>query len=158
MAIRKNKNGNGANSLLKQIEKVKEGNEEQDNSNLDTLVGKSNAESTENTNNIVQKQNSGNMVNDKKNLTEIKIEETNKQTKKQKVNELVHPEVEDFSMKRSYALKPSTYLKLQELKVFDLAKIKLEYAALNYNDIVDMAICQFHDNIKAKIAKKENSK
>ena len=47
MAIRKNKNGNGANSLIKEIEKVKEGNEKQDDANLDILVGKGNKKSTE---------------------------------------------------------------------------------------------------------------
>ncbi len=157
MAIRKNRNGNGANSLIKEIEKVKEGIEEQDNSNLDTLIGKDNLESPEDSKKDIH------TVNDKEKSNKSKIKEIKNineedNPKKQKVNELVHPQVEDFTMKRSYALKPSTYLKLQELKVFDLAKIKLEYAALNYNDIVDMAICQFHDSIKIKIAKKEDRK
>lgn len=156
MAIRKNKNGNGATSLIKEIEKVKEGIEEQDNSSLDTLVGKSNVDPHKGNNDIIQKQSSKNTDDNENKNDEIKKQTYN--SKKQKANELVHPQVEDFTMKRSYALKPSTYLKLQELKVFDLAKIKLEYAALNYNDIVDMAICQFHDSIKSKISKAEDHK
>lgn len=156
MAIRKNKNGNGATSLIKEIEKVKEEIEEQDNSSLDTLVGKNNVDPHKENNDIIQKQSSKNTDDNENKNNGIKKQTYN--SKKQKVNELVHPQVEDFTMKRSYALKPSTYLKLQELKVFDLAKIKLEYAALNYNDIVDMAICQFHDSIKSKISKAEDHK
>lgn len=166
MAIRKNKNGNGANSLIKEIEKVKEGNEKQDDSNLDILVGKGNVKTSEDKN-IIQKQNNENIlnkVNDKEKVLKNNVEKIQKHgntehnPQKQKVNELVQPKEEDFTMKRSYSLKPSTYLKLQELKVFELAKIKLEYAALNYNDIVDMAICQFYSNIKTKISKETDRK
>ena len=167
MAIRKNKNGNGATSLIKEIEKVKEGNEKQDDSNLDILVGKGNVKSSEAKNIIIQKQNNENIPNKvdnseksaKNNIENIKKHDNNEPNpQKQKVNELVQPKEEDFSMKRSYSLKPSTYLKLQELKVFELAKIKLEYAALNYNDIVDMAICQFYSDIKTKISKETDRK
>jgi len=167
MAIRKNKNGNGANSLIKEIEKVKEGNEKQDDANLDILVGKGNKKSTEDKNIIIQKQNNEstlNRVNNKEKALKNNVEKIQKHDnsehnpQKQKVNELAQPKEEDFSMKRSYSLKPSTYLKLQELKVFELAKVKLEYAALNYNDIVDMAICQFYSNIKTKISKETDRK
>lgn len=54
---------------------------------------------------------------------------------------------EDFTMKRSYDLKPSTYLKLQELKVFKLPSLDLKNAKLTYKDIVDMAICDLYDKI-----------
>ena len=167
MAIRKNKNGNGANSIIKEIEKVKEGNEKQDDSKLDILVGKGNFTSSEGKDIIIQKQNNENIPNKvnnkekpaKNNIESIQKHDNNKHNlQKQKMNELVQPKKEDFTMKRSYSLKPSTYLKLQELKVFELAKIKLEYAALNYNDIVDMAICQFYSNIKTKISKESDHK
>lgn len=167
MAIRKNKNGNGANSLIKEIEKVKDGNEKQDDANLDILVGKGNIKSPEDKNIITQKKNNEstlNKVNNKEkelknNVEKIQKHDNSKHNPQaQKVNELVQPQKEDFTMKRSYSLKPSTYLKLQELKVFELAKIKLEYATLNYNDIVDMAICQFYSNIKTKISKETDRK
>jgi len=47
-------------------------------------------------------------------------------------------------IKRSYTLKESTVKKLQELKVYHFP------ASTKYNDIVDMAICEFY---KKKLAK-----
>jgi hypothetical protein len=41
-------------------------------------------------------------------------------------------------LKRSYTLKESTIKKLQELKVYHFP------ASTKYNDIVDMAICDFY--------------
>ncbi len=135
---------NNVADVLKDIQDIKEGVGDNNTLNLNSLIGKSNDDTPKDIS--IKKQNDDNIQN-----TVITKEDKFQKSKLQ--NELVQPETEDFTMKRSYALKPSTYLKLQELKVFELAKIKLEYATLNYNDIVDMAICEFYNNIKAEIAK-----
>lgn len=52
---------------------------------------------------------------------------------------------EEYSIKRSYSLKPSTVKKLQELKVFTY-----DDPSVTFNQIVDEAICKLYDKTKSK--------
>lgn len=172
MAVKKSSTNkaSGAMGILAGIKAIKSSNLENRNTSEDTSIIRKQAKDTLKIidNNVLSSDQRGhsNEIDIKSPVENNSVQNSNNTTTTEHIreqqskffninNEIATPEVEDFTMKRSYALKPSTYLKLQELKVFDLAKIKLEYANLNYNDIVDMAICQFYDNVKDEIKRKK---
>ncbi|MCC5911842.1 MAG: hypothetical protein JJT76_15590 [Clostridiaceae bacterium] len=76
------------------------------------------------------------------------LEGLNKNSQKDKnVNsqEVKNFKGEEFEIKRSYTLKPSTVKKLQELKVF-----VYDNPNITFNEIVDEAICFLYDAKKQK--------
>ena len=72
------------------------------------------------------------------------IEQTGQQIKekgkRENSEEVKNLGSEELTVKRSYALRPSTVRKLQELKVFVYTD-----PSITYNEIVDEAICKFYD-------------
>lgn len=68
-----------------------------------------------------------------------------KEEKNLEIKEVKKSTSEDYSIKRSYSLRPSTVKKLQELKVFSY-----DDPSITFNQIVDEAICKLYDEIKSK--------
>lgn len=71
------------------------------------------------------------------------LSKTSKNSKNDNSKELKNLGSEEYSVKRSYSLKPSTVKKLQELKIFIY-----DDPNITYNEIVDKAICKLYEEIK----------
>lgn len=61
-----------------------------------------------------------------------------KEENNSKIKEFKEDDIEDFSIKRSYSLRPSTNKKLRELKL-------LADEDVTYNEIINRAICELYD-------------
>lgn len=71
------------------------------------------------------------------------LNQNSKNEKNENSKELKNIGSEEYSIKRSYSLRPSTVKKLQELKIFTY-----DDPNVTYNEIVDEAICKLYDIMK----------